>query len=371
VFVTAILAGCGSGSSLVATPTPGTVGPVIVFRDGAVVLYDVGAGRELRRGATPADVGAAVSVLADGWLGPSAYERSLPRAPEPPSTAPAAGATALASREHSGAYSSDGALLAFPVADRLTDPSVFKIVSAETGADVLSLPWENPYSDAHPGSAYFRGIPEPLYWRDDGHGVIVAGNSGIDGPTGWATVMLDGTVRTHSLGVSPLLSPTGRAAALIDDGLFSLSCDFQAENHRIRIRDLDNDADAGSIADPSRSLVPAEWSPDGEQLLYGSYATAPGDDGCPAARDQASVEWYVLSRRGGEPMPVPDRSALRASWYGDRAVEIVCADGSEEDLFLRCPQQQDRDQRRTLKVGGRTIATSARPSVLGFIDWQP
>lgn len=78
-------------------------------------------------------------------------------------------------------------------------------------------------------------------------------------PDGWASVSLDGTVQIFKA-LLPVLSPTGRAAALIDDGLFSLSCDFDAENHRIRILDLGAEVDSATVTS-DRSIVPVEWSP--------------------------------------------------------------------------------------------------------------
>ena len=174
--------------------------------------------------------------------------------------------------------------------------------------------------------------------------------------------MLDGSVHVFKALV-PLLSPTGRAAALIDDGLFSESCDAVAENHRIRIRDLDSETES-AVVTSDRSLAPVEWSPSGDQLLYTSYSTrASKDQGCTSERDPASAQSFLLPLRGGEAIAVPNVHALRQEWYGLRLVEFRCVDGSETNLFGQCA-----DGKLALFVGGHLIATDGRPVVLGFVD---
>ena len=287
VVMLAVSSGCGDESTKVeptaapastlaaspesaATAEPAVVGPLVVYSFGSqryVALYDVGAGREIRHADTLDDLGyVEFNPDQSQWTGgtPRVVAKS-----DAPATAATPGTLSSLT-----VYSPDRGMGVFVTRETNfpTSTSVIRVFDVKSTATLLELPFPNPYSDGESGRPYFRGVPTPIMWRDDGKGFIVLGNSSIDGPTGWATVMLDGTVRIFKT-LLPVLSPTGRAAAITDAGL-SLRCDLDADNHRIRIRDLVADVDSAMVTS-ERSIVPVEWSPDGDQLLYGSYSTRP------------------------------------------------------------------------------------------------
>jgi len=112
-------------------------------------------------------------------------------------------------------------------------------------------------------------------------------------------------------------------------------------------------------------LAPIEWSPRGDELLYASYALpflGPADDPCPRIPAPGTVRWFVLPLSGVAAEPVADVSALLRQWWGDRAVEIGCEDGSDPGPFRLCGGGD-----RVLYVGGKRVA-SGDVSPLGFLD---
>ena len=336
----------------------GAVGPVVVYRDGsgAVIAYDVGAGRELRRGSSAFEIGLEEPSALGGFVGVPPSEASLRPAG---AVAPLAGggADALAATR---AYSHDGRLAAFVEHGGSTfdGPSTIRIVDVATGADRLTLPFANPYSEQ------FRGVPAVVTWRDDDAGFFIIGTYPIDAPTGYATVMLDGSIRLHQLGPGDTIAPSGRAAALLD--VWSMSCDYYVDSHRIRIRNLDTGRDSSVIVDTDRMLVPVEWSPSGDGFLYASYTVGPAraDPWCKGERDPSTARWFLLPAAGGDPEPVPDPHGLRERWYGDRLVDVTCVDGSAPSWSDQC----DSGRARVVIVGGRTVVTGEGIDVLGFVD---
>lgn len=345
-----------------ATSEPPVIGPLVVYSYNArryVGLYDVGAGREVRHADTLEQLGY-VSLNRDEaqWTGGSPRVVPQVSAPIAIATPPALSSLTV--------YSADlrKGVFVTQATNAPNAPSVLKVFDVESGATLLELPFSNPYSDGQAGRPYFRGIPVPVMWRDDASGFIVLGNAAIDGPTGWATVLLDGTVHIFKATL-PLLSPTGRAAAITDGG-FSLSCDFEAENHRVRIRDLAPEVNRATVTS-ERSIVPSEWSPDGSQLLYASYSTRPASqDGCSIERDAASAQWFLLPLRGGDPISIADVRALREKWHGSRLIERRCKGGSSPDIYKRCT-----DGALQLFIGGRFIATDREVTIVGFVDTVP
>ena len=309
---------------------PTVAGPLAVYSEDGVVVFDVGARREVRRIALP---DGALSVVFTS-------ERKVSYIVESDSDLqvhaidPLSGADDTISRfprPGDGArlsLSPDGRYAAFAFSDGLTPPSrstvgVVDLQSARSRVLATFDPEE------------FRGLATPGKWRDDGSGFVIYGDTSVGPHAGTlATVVLDGSVTMHGDIPPRGLSPNGRA--VMYDDVNTVGCVF-ADVQRLRIHDLDSDQDVAVVEDPGRGLVFNEWSPSGDELLYTRYDTMPARaEDCLPEFDRASARAYVLSAHGGVPSPVPDVVALRTRWYGGVPVDYACEGGAPFNVWGQC-----------------------------------
>ena len=359
-----LAAACGSDEvattptpTAVATAVPTVAGPLAVYSEDAVIVFDVGARREVRRVAMPdgalsvvftskrrvvyiVESNSDVQVHAIDPL--SGADDTVARFPRPGD-----GARFL--------LSPDGRYAAFAVSDGVTPPS-----HATVG--VVDLRSATARVLATFGVEEFRGLPTPGKWRDDGSGFVVYGDMPVGPHAGTlATLMLDGSVIMHGNIPPSRLSPSGRA--VMYDDVNTVGCVF-ADVQRLRIHDLDTDGDVAVAEDPGRGLVFNEWSPSGDEVLYTRYDTMPARaEDCLPEFDRASGRAYVLSTHGGAPLPVPDVVALRKRWYGGVPVEYACAGGAPLDVWGQC-----RGDARIVLLNGVPLGSEGRVHLRGIID---
>ncbi len=341
----------------VPTAEPTVAGPLAVYSDGAdIVVFDVGARREVRRVALPAG---ALSVVFTSER-QVAYIVASNRDIEVHAIDPLSGADDTVSRfprRGDGArllLSPDGRYAAFTVSDGITRPS-------RSTVGVVDLQRATTRVLAAFGAEEFRGLATPGKWRDDGLGFVIYGDTSMGPHAGsLATVMLDGGVTMHGDIPPSRLSPSGRA--VMYDDVNTVGCVF-ADVQRLRIHDLDIDQDVAVAEDPRRGLVFNEWSPSGDELLYTRYDTMPARaEDCLPEFDRASGRAYVLSARGGAPTPVPDIVALRTRWYGGVPVEYACEGGASLNVWGQCMRGV-----RIVLLNGVPVGSEDRVHLLGII----
>lgn len=190
-----------------------------------------------------------------------------------------------------------------------------------------------------PGFSGYRGQASLVVWRDDGRGFVVAGQTQSEAPGGLATIMLDGSVRTERDADYASLSPNGR---FLGAGKLEV-CDFSSafQQHDLEIRELGTGRTIYSLQDPVLNMRPREWSPDGSELLYETFATLPKGAGSPCqVQDDASTRWYVVGTDGSPPRPVAGVMAARRAWYGAHLIEFQCDGTPAPDPYCTSPDGQ-------------------------------
>jgi len=248
--------------------------------------------------------------------------------------------------------------------DPLCDPECrpYADITSVVFLDVVSGQELPVVPQSAPGFADFRGQAWVLTWRDDGEGVVVHGATYSEQPGGTATVLLDGSVRTHDLRGYVFLAPNGRYAA---HG-FDLPC-MNVIGHGVSLRDLDAEVDLASVQDDGLVFGPAEWSPDSTQYLYSAYAARPSTSGglCPESAE-GPLQWHLLHVDGSPPSPVPDPQALRDRWYGDRRVEFRC-DGRPV-LYANCFDEQGIAQPVDIYIADTKVDSGLDVRIIGYIQ---
>jgi hypothetical protein len=226
-----------------------------------------------------------------------------------------------------------------------------------SGQELLVVP------QSAPGFAGFRGQAWVLTWRDDGKGVVVRGATYSEQPGGTATVLLDGSVRSHDLRGSEFVAPNGRYAA---HG-FDLPC-MNVIGHGVSLRDLDAEVDLASVHEDGLVFGPGEWSPDSTGYLYSTYATQPSAYQTPCLGEyvQGSFQWHLLHVDGSPPSPVPDPEALRDQWYGAARPKLRC--GDRVVLYPSCTDERGVDHALDLYFGDTRVDSGMDIRVLGYIQ---
>ena len=341
-----------------ATPTavPAVIGPLAVYSDDAIVVFDAGTRRDVRRVALPD--GAPSVVFTSGRK--VAYLVESNSDVEAHTIDPLSGADDVVSRfpqPGDGArllLSPDVRYAAFAATDGATQPS-------RTAVGVVDLQSATTRVLATFVAEEFRGLPTPVRWRDDNLGFVVYGDMLVGPHAGTlATVMLDGRVVAHGDIPASRLSPNGRA--VMHDDVNTVGCVF-ADPQRLRIHDLHIDQDVAVAEDPGRGLVFNEWSPSGDDLLYTRYDTMPARaEDCLPEFDRASGRSYVLSMRGGAPVPVPDIVALRRRWYGGVPLEYACEGGAPLNVWGQCVRGV-----RIVLLNGVPVGSEDQVHLLGII----
>jgi hypothetical protein len=172
--------------------------------------------------------------------------------------------------------------------------------------------------------------------------------------------LLDGSVRVHEMDGFQWYAP-GHQVVAITHG----SSGMCTAGHEIVLRDLSTEKVTNTLTEPAEGLLPVQWSPDGSQLLFGSY---PGEDVCSGA---VTITYSLLPRSGGTPQPVGDVDALRRSWGSANAVSLQCVQDSNTSPFASWPQPRlsgmiyygcggsPAGQPASVKLGDQTLRTVA------------
>ncbi|MBE3111128.1 MAG: hypothetical protein IMZ46_11570 [Acidobacteria bacterium] len=262
------------------------------------------------------------------------------------------------------AVSPDQSLLAFAVVPRdypqQQDPRLIVFLNIASGKEILVV---QQTAELFPDYSGHVAVPT---WRDDGKGIVVYGWRHAGAPGGVATVLLDGTVRVHSLIGFPWVTSNGRYAWHGPEGQYMAEC-FPAKTSMI-LRDLNSDIDLTTLSDGDRVLAPKEWSPDSKEILYASYAlkkTPSGCEGCFEV-DLDSGEWHLLRMDGLESEPVADPAATLKRWQGDRYVELRC-DGLPL-LEGRCLDASGDEKAVDIFAGETFVGSGLEVEIVGFIE---
>jgi hypothetical protein len=378
VFVIASSAACGgeatkltptAAPTATSTPEPAVVGPILVYTketpfeqrmgqvDTFVVAYDVGAGREILQSTIPQVI---VPILnrASGevlYLGQS-KDRPAVRAVNIMTGAERIVYQSQRPLEFRVALSPDGASLAVSEVESETDVTSHthvRVVDLADGSARTVATFGNPLAEA------FRGRPVPFVWRDDGRGFVVAGDTSSGAPGTWGTVMLDGTVRTHFRDFA-YPSPSGRMVALDDVGEMCVTPGVQ----RLRLFDLDANAEVARVEDPGRGIFKREWSPEGDALLYDQLSPTPGteNDPCRPTYETASRRSFLLRASGGPPELVGDVDTLLARWHPEARINLTCVYPAT-DLFDTC----FGPDKRNLSINGTPVDVGENIRIVGFL----
>ena len=352
------------------TPTPVATGPILVYTNETpfdervghvetfVHAYDVAAEREIIRATIPQ--GSLVPVF-NRPSGEVFYVGRFKDGQEIHAVNALTGVDRLVYRplrpmEEPFAISPDGASMAVSEleSEEQTSHTYVMVVSIADGSARTLATFGSQFSDD------FRGRPTPMAWRDDGRGILVAGDTSSGRPGTWATVMLDGTVRVH-LTEAAFPSPNGRFLELDDTGENCVAPGPQ----RVRLIDLDTNTEVARVEDSGRGIINQGWSPNGDALLYGQFMPIPGteNDPCRPTYDASSGRSFLLRTSGGRPEPVADVAALRARWQPEARIELTCVNGPA-DAFDSCPGVD----RRQLSVNGTRVGVAEDIRIVGFID---
>jgi hypothetical protein len=238
----------------------------------------------------------------------------------------------------------------YPAATRLG------VVSIGDGSDVFSIPQSDPqFSD-------YRGQLAIPTWRDDDAGLLVAGFTYSEAPGGLATVMLDGAASVHFFDGYVGVSPNGRFVA-DDDAEF---CDLgsPAENHEVRIVDLDTNSSLATLHDDDVTLDAREWSPDGDELLIERYRLVHVDGSFCRGRDTAS-EWAILAASGAAAIRVSGPDEAHERWY-DHPLRYACA--GETVIQPYCQDGMGGAAPLAVSVGDFVLGEIRNFQFVGFID---
>lgn len=360
-------------STAATTSTPITLGPILVFTNETpldervghvetfVHAYDVAAGREIMR--TTIAQSSIVPVF-NRTSGDVFYSGQFKDGQEIHAVNALTGVDRLVYRpdrpmESPFAISPDGASIAVSEleSEEQTSHTYVMVVSIADGSARTLATFGGGSSEG------FRGRPTPMVWRDDGTGVVVAGDTSSGAPGTWGTVMLDGTIRVHLTdGAFP--SPNGRFLELDDTGENCVAPGTQ----RVRLIDLDTNMEVARAEDPGRGIINQGWSPSGDALLYGQFTPIPGteSDPCRPTYDASSGRSFLLRTGGGPPEPVAHVAALRMQWQPEARIELTCVNGPA-DAFDSCPGAD----KRQLSVNGAIVDTLENTRIVGFIDHSP
>ena len=234
------------------------------------------------------------------------------------------------------------------------------VIDIATGEEIAAV------LQSAPGFEGFRGQAGGITWRDDGRGVVVQGYLYSESPGGTATVMLDGSVRTHNLHGHVRVAPNGRYAE--HGSLSSIPVGgLSALQSEIMLYDFAAQRQVASVGDESLLFVPREWSPDGTEFLYSTYSPRPSSD-YPGffESDPASKRLYLLRVDGSPPEPVSDVEAVHERWYGERHVQLRCL--GEVTRHPGCADERGRVQPVDIYVGDTFVGSSEGAEIIGFID---
>ena len=372
----AVAVSCGGGGAKktpIATPAatyaPAAVGPILVYTNETpfdervghvetfIHAYDIASGREIIRATIPQ--GSLVAVF-NRPSGEVFYVGRFKDGQEIHAVNALTGVDRLVYRplrpmESPFAISPDGASMAVSEleSEERTSQTYVMVVSIADGSVRTLATFGSQFSDD------FRGRPTPMVWRDDGRGILVAGDTSSGRPGTWASVMLDGTIRVHLTdGAFP--SPNGRFLELDDTGENCVAVGTQ----RVRLINLDTNMEVARTEDPGRGIINQGWSPSGDALLYGQFMVIPGteNDPCRPTYDASSGRSFLLRTSGGPPEPVADVAALRAQWQPEARIELTCVNGPA-NAFGSCPGVD----KRQLTVNNVLVGVAEGIRVLGFI----
>ena len=191
------------------------------------------------------------------------------------------------------------------------------VIDATSGDEILKVPQSDPRLSGFHGQL---AVPS---WRQDGTGFVVSGYTYSEAPGGFATVMLDGTVRLDRPAAWLNVAPDGHHAVDMYGEVSSLS--EPIVRHGVSIIDLDSGATLAAVTDPLLNFDPTEWSPDGTEFLYSTYRLV-DDPARPGSTKpgESTRTWHVLLADGSGTRSAPDLYATRRRWYGNRVVEYRC-----------------------------------------------
>lgn len=237
------------------------------------------------------------------------------------------------------------------------------VIDAADGRELLTVPQSDPRFAGYLGQAAV------ITWRDDGRGFVVEAYTYSEYYGGLATIMLDGSVTTHSFRAWPHLSPNGRYIA---DGPIAV-CDLSSaiELHELVISDLDSGRTLATVNDPKLSLSLQDWAPDSSQFLYSTHALKPKPDatGC-KTEDKTTETWQTLRVDGSPPALEQDPFSVRRRWYGERVVEYLC--NGEPALTAWCvsdsPSPPGGYVPLDTYVGRKLIDRALDFGLIGFLD---
>ena len=353
-----------------ATSTPARGGPILVYTNETpldkrvghvetfVHAYDVAVGREILR-ATIAQ--SSIVPVFNRASGDVFYSGQFKDGQEIHAVSALTGVDRLVYRpdrpmESPFVISPDGGSMAVSEleSEEQTSHTYVMVVSIADGSTRTLATFGSQFSDD------FRGRPAPMVWRDDGRGILVAGDTSSGASGTWATVMLDGTVRVHLTdGAFP--SPNGRFLELDDTGENCVAVGAQ----RVRLVDLDTNMEVARTEDSGRGIRNQGWSPNEDALLYSQFTPIPGteNDPCRPTYDASSGRSFLLRTSGGPPEPVADVAALRAQWQPEARIELTCVNGPA-NAFDSCPGVD----RRQLSVNGAVVGVAESIRIVGFID---
>jgi hypothetical protein len=303
---------------------------VVANSEQALTAYDLDGGNvhELRRINDGAFVGLAASP--DGAL--VAVIEQSPSIYKPP-----AGATAIPVR----------------------DATALVVLEATTGNERLVVRQSRAEFDQYGG---YLAVPT---WRSDGRGVVVAGYTNTEAPGGFATVMLDGSVIVFGERSYGGVSPDGKHIGIGD--IYSL-CDL-AYTFRggIQITDLVTGAVVSEARSDGLGFNVAQWSPNGDELLYQTHALIPGpsNSGC-SILDESSARLHILRTDGSPPIDLPDVADTFARWSSQRPVIRYC-DG-RPTLGIYCYDRSTGQYTSTEATVGSVHATGKELTFVGFVE---
>jgi hypothetical protein len=234
------------------------------------------------------------------------------------------------------------------------------VIDIATGEEIAAI------TQSPPGFEGFVGQAGKITWRDDGQGVVVQGYTYSERPGGTATVMLDGSVRTHALTDYVSVAPNGRYAEY--GSLSSIPVGgLSALQREIVLYDFAAQRQVASVGDDDLLFTPWEWSPDGTEFLYSTYSPRPSSD-YPGffESDPASERLYLLRIDGSPPELVSDIESVHERWYGDRHVKFFCLGKPVHGPW--CSGERGRSEPVEIYVGDIFVGSGEGVEIIGFID---
>jgi hypothetical protein len=233
-------------------------------------------------------------------------------------------------------------------------------VDIRTGREVHRIPAAELFAVGVPGT------PGAGPWLADSSAVEVYGVQHRDSIYQLkARARPDGTVVSNGRTLLSL-DPSGRRGAGVIGEFVGACGELGFAERAIRVTVEPGGETVGDIAIEGRAVAFWDWSPDGSELLFRTFALETGSDGRPCFAFDESAPWYVWSASGIR--TVSDRKAVLAQWQGTRYVEFACTAKPIPPSTQPPCGSGPHPPPFTFLIAGQRIDEVQRGTVIGFID---